>query len=491
MRLPFSNTYARLPERFFELVRPTPVAAPTLLYWNEQLSQSLGLERRPAADVELAAIFCGNQIPEGAEPLAQAYAGHQFGHFVPQLGDGRAILFGEVLAPTGRRYDVQLKGAGPTRFSRRGDGRAALGPMMRECLLGEAMHALGIPTTRALALVATGEAVQRETPIPGAVLTRVAASHVRVGTFQYFATRGDNEALRLLVDFTLERHFPEARGATVPALALLEQAIRTQASLISQWLQVGFIHGVMNTDNMALSGETIDYGPCAFLDVFDSNAVFSSIDRQGRYAYRQQPQIGLWNLGRLAECLLPIIDPKPERALELAQAQLDIYAPLFEALHLQALGRKLGLQSLETGDTPLIEAWLALMARARADFTLAFDALADATEIVNDAPLRALMPNEGAALDDWLDTWRGRLASQALPANEVRKQLRSTNPQVIPRNHQVERAIRAAEDQSDLAPFHELLRVVRSPYSLARPEDTSYREAPAPGEEVTATFCGT
>jgi uncharacterized protein YdiU (UPF0061 family) len=494
MHLPFSNTYARLPERFFEKVHPTPVAAPKLLFWNEALAQALGLAPRPNDDAnfnaELAVIFAGNKVPPGAEPLAQAYAGHQFGHFVPQLGDGRAILLGEVLTPSGLRYDLQLKGAGPTKFSRRGDGRAGLGPMIREVILGEAMHALGIPTTRALALVASGEPVMRETPLPGAVLTRVAASHVRVGTFQYFAARGDNEALATLVDFTLKRHFPSAASSGSMALDLLIAAIHSQAKLIAQWLQVGFIHGVMNTDNMALSGETIDYGPCAFLDIFDPSAVFSSIDRDGRYAYQQQPSIALWNLGRLAECLLPLIDPSPERTLERAQAELDRFAPLFQQAHLEGFGHKLGLTKLEARDATLVGSWLALMQNAQADFTLSFDALAEATTPQGEAALRALMPS-ASALDDWLSAWRERLAAQREAPETLIERLRAANPQIIPRNHQIEKAIIAAQNEGNLQPFNELLRVVRQPYHLSRPEDAAYRNPPQPSEVVRATFCGT
>lgn len=483
--LAFDNSYARLPERFFARVAPTPVAAPRLIRLNDDLAQELRLDE--ANTETLAAIFAGNVVPAGAEPIALAYAGHQFGGFTPQLGDGRAVLLGEVLDRHGRRRDVQLKGSGPTPFSRRGDGRAALGPVLREYIVSEAMQALGIPTARTLAIVTTGEGVWRDTPQPGGVVVRVAASHLRIGTFQYFAARQDREALDILTRHALVRHYPDAADAERPALALLEGVIARQASLIAQWMQVGFIHGVMNTDNMTISGETIDYGPCAFLDEYDPTKVFSSIDQHGRYAFGNQPSIALWNLTRLAEALLPLIDAEEETAIKLAEGALDRFEPLFGTAWLSGMRRKFGLTTADDGDTALIGGFLDLLQEAEGDFTLAFRHLCDAE--VTPGALLFHFPDQAKALA-WLADWRQRLLRQPGDAAGRRAAMRAANPAFIPRNHRIEEAIRAAVDSHDFAPFHLLADVLARPFD-DQPDYANYADAPATDERVTRTFCGT
>ena len=412
VRFPFENTYARLPARFFARLGPTPVAAPRLVRVNAGLAGLLGLDPEELAGPEGVEILSGNRVPEGAEPVALAYAGHQFGNFVPQLGDGRAILLGEVVGRDGGRRDVQLKGSGRTPFSRGGDGRAALGPVLREYLVSEAMAALGVPTTRSLAAVMTGEPVYRETALPGAVLARVASSHIRVGTFQYFAARGDAEAVRLLADYAIARHYPEAKEAECPHRALLDGVVARQAELVARWLLFGFVHGVMNTDNTSIAGETIDYGPCAFLDAYDPAAVFSSIDHFGRYAYGNQPRIAQWNLARLAETLLPLLGENEEAALASAHESLAAFAPRFEAAWLDGLRRKIGLSSEREGDAALTQDLLGRMAENGADFTLAFRRLSDAaTGPEGEAGVRALFADP-AAYDAWAGRWRERLAEE-------------------------------------------------------------------------------
>src|SRR5271163_1062131 len=456
----FSNSYARLPERFFARLAPTPATKPRLIKFNESLASELGVNAQGLEPDELAAVFAGNVTPPGAEPIAMAYAGHQFGSFVPQLGDGRAILLGEVLDRSGERRDVQLKGAGRTPFSRGGDGRAALGPVLREYVVSEAMHALGIPTTRALAAVSTGETVYRDRQLPGAVLTRVASSHIRVGTFQYFAARGDLEAVERLSDYVIDRHFPDARDAERPRLALLQAVLERQALLIARWMHVGFIHGVMNTDNIALSGETIDFGPCAFMDSYDPATAFSAIDEFGRYAYANQPAIAQWNLARLAETLLPILDPDQERAAELASEAISAFAALFQAHWAAGMRDKLGISSAEDGDLDLVRAWLAAMHENGADFTLTFRRLcAAAVDEKADAQLRELFANP-AAYDDWAARWRSRLTRESRRPRERAEAMRRVNPAFIPRNHRVERALDAAVEHEDFSLFEELLAVL-------------------------------
>src|ERR1700691_2820723 len=460
----FSNSYARLPERFFARLVPTPVARPRLIKFNDALASELGIDTRGVGPDGLAATFAGNQTPPGAEPIAMVYAGHQFGNFVPQLGDGRAILLGEVLDRDGRRCDIQLKGAGRTPFSRRGDGRAALGPVLREYLVSEAMHALGIPTTRALAAVSTGEPVYRDQELPGAVFTRVASSHVRVGTFQYFAARGDVEAVKRLADYVIDRHDPGAADVERPYLALLQAVVERQASLVARWMNVGFIHGVMNTDNTALSGETIDFGPCAFMDAYDPATVFSAIDELGRYAYGNQPAIAQWNLARFAETLLPILDQSPERAVELASEAVSGFAASLQAHWADGMGEKLGIASVEDGDLDLVRAWLAAMHENGVDFTLTFRQLCDAAgDEKADARVRGSFAAP-AAYDAWAARWRSRLTRESRRPRERAEAMRRVNPAFIPRNHRVEQALDAAVEREDFSPFDVLLTVLSRPY---------------------------
>ncbi len=483
-------SYAGLPERFFARLNPTPVAKPRLLEFNRVLGLELGLDIADLDAEALAGIFSGNLIPPGLEPIAAAYAGHQFGHFVPQLGDGRAILLAEALDCTGTRRDIQLKGSGRTPYSRGGDGRAALGPVLREYLVSEAMHALGIPTTRALAAVATGENVFREEALPGAILTRVAASFVRVGTFQYFAARDDSDAVRRLADHVIDRHYSQAKIEQAPYLALLRAVTRAQASLIASWMHVGFIHGVMNTDNMAVSGETIDFGPCAFMDSYDPAAVFSSIDRQGRYSYGNQPQAAVWNLARFAETLLPIIDPSADRAVELASEVLAEFPARFSDESLAGMRRKLGLSAREEGDAALADDLLDAMHRNQADFTLTFRRLCDAAEgAAGDPAVSALFANP-RDYDEWAGRWRTRLARETSAPPVRAAAMRQVNPAVIPRNHRIQAVIDAAVGAQDFAPFAELSAVLAQPYRLQEGLE-SYADPPRPDERVLQTFCGT
>jgi uncharacterized protein YdiU (UPF0061 family) len=487
MGIPFDNTYARLPDRFFARLAPTPVAAPRLLKLNAGLARSLGIDPDWLASPEGVEVLAGNRVPEGAEPLAQAYAGHQFGGFVPQLGDGRAILLGEVVGQQGRR-DIQLKGSGRTPFSRGGDGRAAIGPVLREYLISEAMAALGIPTTRTLAAVATGEIVRRETPLPGAVLARVAASHIRVGTFQFFAVRQDVDGVRTLADYAIARHYPEAAGSPAPYRALLDAVIAAQADLIARWMLVGFIHGVMNTDNCAISGETIDYGPCAFMDAFHPGTVFSSIDHGGRYAWGNQPRIGAWNLTRFAETLLPLLADTEQAAIEMAQESLAGFGARFEAAWLGGLLRKMGIAAPREGDAELAQGLLEAMQENESDLTLTFRALAEA-QAGDPNPARAQF-REPAAFDSWADRWQARLADEPTSVEQRRTAMRATNPAFIPRNHLVEQALAAAAERDDLAPFEELLAVLSRPFE-DQPGRERFAVPPQPEERVLATFCGT
>ncbi len=484
MPVAFDNSYARLPERFFVPTSPTPVPQPRLVRLNRALAEELGLDASWLASTEGVSVLAGNSLAEGSTPIATAYAGHQFGQFVPQLGDGRAILLGEVVDRAGKRRDIQLKGAGRTRFSRGGDGRAALGPVMREYIVSEAMAALGIPTTRALAMVTTGDAVMRETPLPGAVLTRVAASHIRIGTFQFFAARQDREALRLLADHVVARHHPQALAAGNPYLGLLDAVVAAQADLVVRWLLVGFIHGVMNTDNVSIAGETIDYGPCAFLDAYDPQTVLSAIDSRGRYAYGNQPGIALWNLTRLAEALLPLLAPDADEAVALAEAALSAFAPRYQRAYADGLAARLGLAAGDEGDAALASGFLDLLARHRADFTLSFRRLARLHAGLCEAgPLRAALAQD-PAFDAWLGGWRERVAGSDPAA------LLAVNPAVIPRNHRVEAAIEAAQERDDFGPFETLLAALEQPFA-EREAFASYEEPPQPHERVLQTFCGT
>jgi len=489
----FDNSFARDLAGFYVEGRPASVRAPRLLFFNRPLADELGLDLTSLDDPARAAIFAGNAVPEGAQPLAQAYAGHQFGGFVPQLGDGRALLLGEVIDRAGHRRDIAFKGSGKTRFARGGDGKAAVGPMLREALLSESMHALGIPTTRALAVAATGEQVFRDRVLPGAVLTRVAASHIRVGTFQFYAARGDMESVRRLAQYTIARHDPALAATPQPFLGLLQNVAERQASLIAQWMNVGFIHGVMNTDNMAVSGETIDYGPCAFMEAYDPAAVFSSIDRHGRYAFGNQPDIACWNLARLAETLLPLLSDDSEQAVAIATEVIAAFPAQYRRHLLRGQRAKLGLRRGEPeddgADTALGEDWLALLHAERVDFTLAWRRLADAAA-GDEAPLRALFADAHAP-DAWLARWQARCASENGQALERAGAMRSVNPIVIARNHRVEEALSAASDDDDLGPFERLLDAVRQPYRES-PELAHYIEpAPAAVTACYRTFCGT
>jgi uncharacterized protein YdiU (UPF0061 family) len=475
----FDNSYTRLPDPLFTPATPTAVRAPAVVIVNAPLAADLGLDPEILRETG-AGVFAGNALPPGAEPIAQAYAGHQFGHFT-NLGDGRAILLGEQLAPDGRRVDLQLKGAGRTRYSRSGDGRAALGPMLREYIVSEGMHALGIPTTRSLAVAATGEAVLRATPLPGAVLTRVAASHIRVGTFQYAAAVDGPPLLAPLLDHAIARLDPALAAADDRAAAFLDAVVERQAALIARWMLVGFVHGVMNTDNMAVSGETIDYGPCAFLDVYDPATVFSSIDQQGRYAYANQPGIAHWNLARLAESLLPLMPGDEEATLDTVRTILATFPARFERHQLAGARTKLGLSTEEDGDRDLFAGLLRWMHAAGADFTATFAGLARLAE-------SAETPAD-PRFSEWCAAWRARLAREPGSIAEAAARMRRANPVVIPRNHRVEEALAAAE-VGDPAPLHGLLAALRDPF-VETPENEPYRAGPPPGAGCYRTFCGT
>lgn len=487
----FDNSYARLPERFFARVAPTPVAEPGLVRVNESLATELGVDPEQAGTPEAVEVFAGNRLPDGAEPIATAYAGFQFGNWVPQLGDGRAILLGEVVGRDGLRRDVQLKGSGRTPFSRGGDGRAGLGPVLREYVVSEAMAALGVPTTRSLAAVTTGERIVREASLPGAVLTRVAESHIRVGTFQFFAGRGDVEGVRVLAEHVIGRHYPEAAEADQPALAMLDAVVGRQAELIARWQLVGFIHGVMNTDNTSIAGETIDYGPCAFMDQYHPDTVYSSIDQRGRYAYGNQPSIALWNLHGLANALLPAIADDPEAAVAPATEVLQTFPERFLRAYRDGLRRKLGLAESREGDQELGVELLKRMADNRADFTLTFRRLSELGDEPSDADasVRSLF-EEPAAFDDWAVGWRRRVRSEGRSVAERRADMRSVNPAFIPRNHRIEEVIQAATAKGDFGPFEALLDVLASPHE-DQPGREQYAAPPRPEEVVRETFCGT
>lgn len=487
----FDNSYvSQLPDDFYVRCQPASFPEPSLLRFNRKLAEELGVDLGQLDDDErVAALFSGNELPAGADPIAQAYAGHQFGGFVPQLGDGRALLLGEVIDLTGQRRDIAFKGSGPTPFSRGGDGKAAVGPVLREYLIGEAMHGLKVPTTRALAAVATGETVYRERRLPGAVLTRVAASHLRVGTFEFFAARRRFDLVQQLADYTIDRHYPDLKDEPDRYLRLLSAVAERQAALVAEWMHVGFIHGVMNTDNMALSGETIDYGPCAFLEAYSPRAVFSSIDMGGRYAFGNQPLIACWNLARLGETLLPLIADPPEQAIPLATEVVHGFMPHYEELWLDKARVKLGFDGPEREeDRSIVQDWFALLEEHEIDFTLAWRRLADASE-GNAAALAGLFPAEDA-LRPWLDRWSARVGETPDPTRAAR--MRATNPIYIPRNHLVEQALTAAAEDQNLEPMERLLDVLSDPYTERSEIDEQYAD-PAP-QAFTAcykTFCGT
>lgn len=479
----FDNSYyAHLPEHYYSKLNPTPVRSPELVLLNDRLAASLDLQLEALRRNEGTAVLAGNCIPDGALPIAQAYAGHQFGHFT-MLGDGRALLMGEHLTPSGERFDIQWKGSGPTPYSRRGDGRAALGPMLREYIISEAMYGLGIPTTRSLAVVSTGESVVRETNLPGAILVRVAASHLRVGTFQYAAAGRRNEELRALADYTLQRHFSHIELDEHRYLNLLREVIQRQAALIAKWQLVGFIHGVMNTDNMAISGETIDYGPCAFMDQYDPATVFSSIDQHGRYAYGNQPYIGAWNLAKLAEALLPLLHEQEERAIELAQQAVDEFSGLYQRNWLVGMRAKLGIVNEESEDESLVKDLLELMKQQRADYTNTFVSLTYDQQ--RDSAL-----SDSIEFKEWLARWRARRSRQQATQEAAQQLMRSHNPVVIPRNHRVEEALEAAVEHGDYTVLERLLKVLSSPFEISA-EHEEYTRLPEPSDCPYQTFCGT
>ncbi len=473
MPFTFDNSYARLPKRFYSNQLPTPVAAPSVVKINHPLATQIGVN----ADALNAAILAGNEMPEGAEPIATAYAGHQFGGWNPQLGDGRAILLGEVIGPDGVRRDIQLKGSGQTMFSRNGDGRATLGAVLREYLVSEAMAALGLPTTRALAVVTTGEQIMRDGYEPGAVLTRVAQSHIRVGTFQFYFARKDNEALQLLADHVIARHYPEAANADNPVRAMLDAIVVRQAELVARWMLVGFIHGVMNTDNSAISGETIDYGPCAFMDVFHPETVFSSIDRQGRYAWNNQPEMAHWNMSQLAQALGPVLGDDAETE---AKAALALFSPAFSKAFYGGFAAKIGMDQDTAELRVLVTDLMEAMAQERVDFTLFFRHLTTGVKAGDFTDVKAMFTNP-EQITAWFTRWDHTKANAAL--------MQKVNPVFIPRNHRIEEVIKAA-NKGDLEPFERLHSVLSRPYE-AQPENAEYENAPKPEEIVQATFCGT
>jgi uncharacterized protein YdiU (UPF0061 family) len=486
----FDNSYLRLPERFYSRLAPEPVSEPGPIRVNRALADELGIDPDWLDSAEGIDVVAGNRVPAGADPIATVYAGHQFGSWNPQLGDGRALLLGEVIGGDGKRYDIQLKGSGRTPYSRMGDGRAPLGPVLREYIVSEAMAALGIPTTRSLAAVTTGDLVYRDTALPGAVLARVASSHIRFGTFQFFASRQDREALELLVQHSLSRHYPDSQAEEVPALALLRNVVQNQAKLLASWQLVGFIHGVMNTDNMLISGETIDYGPCAFMDSFNPDTVFSSIDHGGRYAYRNQPGIAHWNLACFAQTLVPLLHDDPDIAVQTAQAVIDEFADWFLAAHQRGMGAKLGLTLEGDEDESLVQDLLTVMAESEADFTLTFRALADLADPTTSAPVISDIYSLPEGLQPWLQRWGERCRREKTSDAERQRTMYRANPVFIPRNHLVEEAIRAATDEADFKPFHRLVERQESPFTYS-PVDATFALPPRPEQIVRQTFCGT
>ncbi len=486
MPIDFDNSYIKLPGRFYTRQPPVPVSDPALIAVNHALSEHLGIDPRWLESDEGVNVIAGNQVPEGSEPIATVYAGHQFGQWNPRLGDGRAILLGEVIAKDGERYDIQLKGSGITPYSRNGDGRAPLGPIVREYIVSEAMAALGIPTSRTLAAVTTGDGVYRESRLDGGVLARVAKSHIRIGTLQYFASLDDREALKLLVDHVIDRHYPQVRTAENPVLAMYEQVMRRVAHLVARWQSIGFIHGVMNTDNMLLSGETIDYGPCAFMDTFDSAAVYSSIDHQGRYAYRNQPPISHWNIGCLGQTLIPLLADDAEAATKLAQGAVNQFPDLYYKEHQSIFNRKLGLSTVIEGDDELVNDFLDLLEKGRYDFTLAFRRL---SELPVDSETIKPLFDFPASFGDWLARWRTRCEQEDSSTETRHRQMISTNPAFIPRNHLVEQSIEMAY-AGDYTLFHRLNKRLSKPFQYDR-EDEDLAKPPEPDQIVKQTFCGT
>jgi uncharacterized protein YdiU (UPF0061 family) len=482
----FSNTYANLDEIFYEKIHPVPVRDPQILLWNSSLAEQLMIPNELKHDpVALAQVFSGNRIMPGSEPIATAYAGHQFGNYVPQLGDGRAHLLGEVFDQSGKRWDIQLKGSGPTSFSRGGDGRCAVGPAVREFIMSEAMHALGVPTTRCLAVVTTGEPVFRDSSLPGAIVTRVASSHLRIGTFQFFAARNGHQALKTLCDYTIERHYPELSGeGPNQYIRFFDKVVERQIQLVVEWMRVGFIHGVMNTDNTSLSGETIDYGPCAMMGKYDPQTVYSSIDTMGRYAFGNQPAIAHWNLARLAECLLPLIDSDAKKAIDQIEPIIADFPDRFKQVYLQMLGKKLGLSSLKSEDQKILYSLLDRLKEKGLDYTITFDLL---TKSLISEAATSQMKDE---LGEDFDHWQKRLDEQNATSHEVQQLMRQHNPVVIPRNHHVEAAIKECEQTGKVISAKKFLQVLRSPY-VELAQTPHYQDPPSDGDEDYQTFCGT
>ncbi len=489
--LPFDNSYSRLPGDFFSRQKPATVANPVLIKANHSLARKLGIDPYWLESDQGVSFVAGNYLPDGADPIATVYAGHQFGGFSPRLGDGRAVLMGEIVANDGQRYDIQLKGSGRTPYSRGGDGRAPLGPVLREYVVSEAMAVLGVPTTRALAAVTTGDMVMRETPLPGAVLARVAKSHLRIGTLQYFAARNDLDSLKELVAYVIKRHYPKSGDSANPVLAMLQGVIQRQAGLIAQWQSLGFIHGVMNTDNMLLSGETIDYGPCAFLDEYEPGKTFSSIDHGGRYAYANQPKIAHWNLSMLAQLLLPLIDDKPEKALADAQAAIDLFPEQFQSAYLQRMRTKLGLLTELEDDAQLIQDLLELMQTERTDYTLTFRLLSDLAgpDGLEKHSVSGLikLPNR---FSEWLERWTTRMQTEDSDLTAIQTLMYANNPVFIPRNHLLEEVIAAATTESNLLPFEKLMDVLSHPFDY-QDDLKRYALPPRKDQVVRQTFCGT
>jgi uncharacterized protein YdiU (UPF0061 family) len=487
--LEFDNTYCKLPDSFFVHTHPTAVKKPSLLIFNDELFHDLNPGGARLSDSDLALHLSGNALFEGSNPIACAYAGHQFGHFVPSLGDGRAILLGEVVATKKRRYDIQLKGSGPTAYSRRGDGRAALGPVLREYLVSEAMHKLGIPTTRSLAAVLTGENVFRETTLPGAILTRVASSHIRVGTFEYFAARKDLNNLKRLTDYTLERHFPDLKTRPEPILSMLESIVDRIAYLVAKWMGVGFIHGVMNTDNMAITGETIDYGPCAFLDEYDPSAVFSSIDTKGRYAFKNQAGIAKWNITSLIYCLAPMIDGFSEDLISSLHQRFD---DKFATHWLVIFGRKIGLHQPSSDHESLVKEYLELIHKTKTDFTLGYQYLIKLLKDAPDSNAQALRPDYvHESFYDWIEKWHVVIGSQGYHKSQTIELMSEQNPVIIPRNHIIEEIIQDAYLRDDFSSFLEFNKALENPFKTPFDPEQRYQQPPSPAQKVRQTFCGT
>ena len=490
LQFEFDNSYAKLPERFYTRIIPTKVKKPGLVIINEPLANSLALNPDTLGSEMGAEILAGNHVPDGAEPLAMAYAGHQFGGFVPQLGDGRAILLGEIIDCYGARQDIHLKGAGRTPYSRGGDGRAPLGPVLREYIVSSFMNLLSIPTTRSLAVVTTGEEVFRENVLPGAILTRVAESHLRIGTFEYFAVRRDLEALKILTMFAIERHFPGTVGDSNPAKTLLECVLKRQSALVAKWMSVGFVHGVMNTDNTTISGETIDYGPCAFIDTYQSDKVFSSIDHAGRYAFKNQPDVLQWNLTQLAQCLLPLIDERTDSAVSIAREIISRFPEIFAEDLGREFAKKLGLSCDPAAALRIALELLKLMSDHSADFTLTFRYLVDAVLGDETTGLFEQQFGQPAAVSEWLTKWLSLVTLENESLVTAKKKLLAANPAIVARNHLVEEVIRAAEENGDFSRFHHLMAELAEPFK-ERPDQSKYARPPSQTEEVTMTFCGT